>query len=123
PLLEVHRVAGDGDELAVGEVGESDDREDHRQPEREQRVRRAKAERVDELLDGLLAAVDEAKRHRGGLTLLGRKGSPPERGFAPRETSRRRENLGSAGTVSGPPANGTAANARKDEVSGGTRGS
>ena len=49
-VLEVDRVRRDRHELAVREVDEAEDREHHRQAEGEQRVGRAEAERVDELL-------------------------------------------------------------------------
>ena len=58
-VLEVDRVRRDGDQLAVGEVDEPEDREHHRQPEREKRVGRPERERVDDLLDGLLAGVGQ----------------------------------------------------------------
>ena len=57
-VLEVDRVRRDGHELAVREVDEAEDREDHGQAEREQRVGRAEAERVDQLLQRLLGAHD-----------------------------------------------------------------
>ena len=49
-----HDVAADREQLAVGEVDQAHDREEHREPEREQRVRRAEREPVDALLDELV---------------------------------------------------------------------
>ena len=72
-VLEVQRVAGDGDELAVREVDEPEDREDHRQPERQQRVGRAEAEGVDELLERLLAGIRERRRITTTLRSRGRR--------------------------------------------------
>ena len=61
-VLEVDRVRRDGDQLAVGEVDEPEDREHHRQPEGEKRVGRPERERVDDLLDGLLAGVGQERQ-------------------------------------------------------------
>ncbi len=47
---QVHRVAGDRHELAVGEVHQPHDAEHQRQAEREQGVRAPEAQRVDDLL-------------------------------------------------------------------------
>jgi hypothetical protein len=54
-MLEIHRVRSNRHELAMGEVDEAENRENHRQTESEQCIRRTQAERVDDLLDGLLA--------------------------------------------------------------------
>ena len=80
---QVHGVGGDGDELAVGEVDEAEDREHHRETERQQRVGRSERQRVDRLLDRLLREVGERDHEhadsqvgaldlRGGAQLGGR---------------------------------------------------
>ena len=63
---EEHRVAGDRDDLAVGEVDEAHDREHEGEPERQQRVLRPEGERVDDLLDGVVHhAPFNVRRWRG----------------------------------------------------------
>ena len=66
---QVEGVARDGHELAVREVHEPEDREDHRQPEGQQGVGGAEAEGVDEVLAELL------QRHREDHAVLRRGAS------------------------------------------------
>jgi hypothetical protein len=53
-------VAAEHQHLAVGEVDQPEDAEDHRQPDRDQGVDRAKAEGVDQLLGELGSAHGQA---------------------------------------------------------------
>ena len=50
-------VGRDHHQVAVGEVDEPQDPEDHRQPDRHERVQAARAQRVDDLLDDVVGHV------------------------------------------------------------------